>query len=103
MLCVVQITLLVWDQLRVVHAAREGARALAVSNNERDAVDAALRAGSLDEKSSTVEVFPVDRPAGTPSRVRVVHRARILVPFTDALMPDLTLIGTAWMRVERDP
>ncbi|MGH2830784.1 MAG: TadE family protein [Actinomycetota bacterium] len=103
MLCVAQVSLLVWNHMRVAHAAREGARELAVTNDVRAAEAAALRAGSLDASRATILIGPDDRPAGTSSRVTVRYRARMVVPFIARFAPEIEVTGTVWMRVERDP
>lgn len=103
MLAVVQVSLLVWDQLRVAHAAREGARVLALTNEPTEAADAALRAANLDPGLASVEIAPDDRPIGTPSRVTVRYRSRVVVPFMGRFAAEFTLEATVWMRVERDP
>jgi Flp pilus assembly protein TadG len=53
LLLVAQIGLLVSEQLAVQHAAREGARAAAVWNDDARARDAALNAGNLDPARTT--------------------------------------------------
>lgn len=103
LLLVAQVSLLVWDQLRITHAAREGARELSVSNDDERAVQAALRAGDLDAERTSVEVEPAERPAGTPALVRVRYRPAVVVPLVARFVPEVTLAAAASMRVERDP
>ncbi|HVL88923.1 MAG TPA: TadE family protein [Actinomycetota bacterium] len=103
MLVVVQVSLLAWDQMRVAHAAREGARALALANDASAAEEAALEAGRLERERAGIEIAPEARPAGTAARVTVVYRPRMLVPFVGRYAPEVTLNATVWMRVERDP
>jgi len=102
MLAVVQISLLAWDQMRVAHAAREGARMLALANDVAAVKEAALQAGALDGERTTIEVAPDSRPAGTPSRVTIRYRPRIVVPLIGRYVPEVTITATVWMRVERD-
>lgn len=103
MLTVVQVSLLVWDQMRVVHAAREGARVLAVTNEAGATKDAAVRAGDLEAERTTVDLGPPDRPAGTPSFVSIRYRPRIVVPYVGRFVPEFDVRAAAWIRVERDP
>lgn len=98
-LVLVQVGLVVRDQVRVTHAAREGARAAAVSADP----DAARRA--VDRSTA----FAPDRlevrvggRAGPGSQVTVEVRALVVtdLPLVGALLPDLTLSSQATMRVE---
>ena len=102
MLAVVQVSLLVWDQMRVAHAAREGARILAVTNDPDQAQQAALRAGDLDSSRATIVIDPADRPAGTPSRVTIRYRPGVIVPYVGRFAPEVMLTAVVWIRVERD-
>jgi Flp pilus assembly protein TadG len=103
LLLVAQVSLLVWDQLRITHAAREGARELSVTNDDGRAREAALRAGDLDAERTSVEVEPAERPAGTPVRVTVRYRPAVVVPLVARFVPEVELSASASMRVERDP
>jgi Flp pilus assembly protein TadG len=103
MLLVAQMGLLVSEQLAVQHAAREGARTAAVSNDDDAARDAALRAGNLDPDRTTIEVSPATRDVGT--RVTVtVHYEPVEVPLVGRFMPaDVRLHSAVSMRTERAP
>jgi Flp pilus assembly protein TadG len=103
LLLVAQVSLLVWDQLRITHAAREGARELAVGNDDERAREAALRAGDLDSERTSIEVEPAERPAGTPARVTVRYRPAVVVPMVARFVPEVELTASASMRMERDP
>src|SRR2546423_15245913 len=74
MLLVAQIALLVSEQLAVQHAAREGARAAAVWNDDGRARNAVLEAGNLDASRTTITISPSRRDVGTPVRVEVSFR-----------------------------
>lgn len=102
-LLVAQIGLLVAQQLTVQHAAREGARAAAVWNDDARARGAALQAGNLDPDRTEVVVEPSERPTGSPVRVTVRYRPGAM-PVVGRFLPgDLLLSATATMRTERAP
>ena len=101
MLLVAQVGLLVAEQLAVQHAAREAARAAAVSGNDAAARDTAIASGNLAEDRTTVDIAPSERTAGTLVRATVRYRAT-LIPGLGAFTPDaFTLEGSAAMRAER--
>lgn len=96
LMAIVQAGLVVRDQVAVVHAAREAARAAAVDPDPRRAVHAGRRV----VEGAAVEVAERG-PVGTPVEVRVEYRSRTRVPLVGPLVPDPTLTATAVMRVER--
>ena len=99
LLLVVQVGLVVADQVRVVHAAREAARAAAVDPSTTDARTAALDAAGLDGGRTQVRI--VARGAvGEHVTVEVRHRAVTDVPLVGPLVPEPTLTARATMRVE---
>jgi len=101
MLLVAQMGLMVSEQLAVQHAAREGARAAAVSNDDDAARDAALRAGNLDPARTTIAITPSTRDVGTPVSVSVEYQP-IEVPVVGRFMPvDVRLRAAVTMRTER--
>ncbi|MFN2614026.1 MAG: TadE/TadG family type IV pilus assembly protein, partial [Actinomycetota bacterium] len=73
MALVAQIGLLVSEQLAVQHAAREGARVAAVTNDDAAARDAALRAGALDPARATIDITPSTRAVGDPVTVSITY------------------------------
>jgi Flp pilus assembly pilin Flp len=96
LLAVVQVALVVRDQITVVHAAREAARAASVDPDPAGAVRAAHRTlpGS--------EVHVGARPAiGEPITVEVSYTSRTDLPLVGALFPDPTLRAHVVMRVEK--
>jgi Flp pilus assembly protein TadG len=97
-LVLVQGGLVVRDQLLVQHAAREGARAAAVSESMADVQDAAGRAGPLDRNRLTVTRSA--RQQGQPVRVTVRYRFRGAVPVVGRLMDRFTLSASVTMRAE---
>ncbi len=99
-LLVVQVGLVVADQVRVVHAAREGVRVASVDDRAGEARRAAVEAAGLAPARTAVSVG--DRgPPGRTVRVEVTYRAPTDVPLAGALVPDITLSAQAVMRVER--
>jgi Flp pilus assembly protein TadG len=103
LLLVAQIGLLVSEELAVQHAAREGARAAAVTNDDARARNAALSSGNLDPARATITVGPAQRDVGTPVTVSVAYDPA-LVPFAGTFIPSgFRLHATATMRTERAP
>jgi hypothetical protein len=96
LMAVLQVGLVVRDQVAVVHAAREAARAAAVDRDPSRAVGAAKRV------LARAEVDVGARPRlGEPIRVDVRYRARTDLPLVGALFPDPDLHARATMRTER--
>jgi hypothetical protein len=95
LLAAVQVTLVVRDQLAVVHAAREAARAAAVST---DPVGDGTSAGRQAVALGDLDVSIGSNGATVTATVRhVVHTD---VPLVGALVPDVHVTATATMRVE---
>jgi Flp pilus assembly protein TadG len=97
LLAAVQVVLVGRDQIAVVHAAREGARAAAVAaDGAGEGVAAATAASGLDSSRLAVSV------ADNGDRVTVIVRYRSAtdVPLVGAFIGDVTVTGTATMRVE---
>jgi hypothetical protein len=95
-LAVIQIGLVVRDQMGVVHAAREAARAASV---DRDP-GAPARAAHRTLPRAEVDVGPRPR-VGEEIRVTVTYHSVTGLPLVGALMPDPDLHASATMRVER--
>ncbi|MET0910107.1 MAG: TadE family type IV pilus minor pilin [Ilumatobacteraceae bacterium] len=95
LLAIVQLVVVVRDQLAVVHAAREGARAAAVSSApDGDGAAAARGATSL----TPLEVS-VGHTNGSAA-VTVRYQSRTDVPLIGAVLPDINVESTATMRDE---
>lgn len=93
----VQVALVARDQVGVVHAAREGARAAAVAADPVAQGTAAARgATTLDPARLSVEVAE----QGELVRVTVRYDAPTDVPLAGGLIGDVTLTATAVMRTE---
>ena len=99
-LLVVQVGLVVADQVRVVHSAREAVRVAAVDDRASETRRAALTAAGLRPARTAVEISGRGPPGGRV-RVAVTYRAPTEVPLAGALLPDITLRSHATMRVER--
>jgi Flp pilus assembly protein TadG len=100
LLALVQVGLVVRDQLLVVHAAREAARAAAVAGGDAgEARDAAL--GSVGLPADHVHVETA-RTGGSDPTVTVTVRADAStgVPLVGPLLGHLQLTGRATMRLE---
>ena len=95
-LAVLQVAFVVRDQLAVVHAAREAARAASVHRDPGEAVAAAHRTlpGADVEVGRRGDV-------GDPISVEVSYRSVTNLPLVGPLFPDPKLGSRAVMRVER--
>lgn len=91
----VQLAVVIRDQLAVISAAREAARAAAVSTDPSgDGSAAALATVRLAGMSITIS------NDGTSVTARVSHRTETDVPLIGMLIPDIDETATATMRVE---
>ena len=95
-LAIVQTALVARDQIAVVHAAREAARAASVDPNPARARAAAAQV--LDGASTHLSARPA---VGNQIRVEVSYKSRTDMPLVGSLFPDPTLRADAVMRVER--
>jgi hypothetical protein len=93
LLLVAQVGLVVRAQLLVQHAAREGARAVAVG-------DEAPAPVGLDPGRTSVAVARSGTGPGDRVTVTVTYRLVTDLPLVGPLVPDLDLRGRATMRVE---
>lgn len=99
-LALLQVALVVRDQVLVVHAAREGARAAAVSDEPGAARAAAMAGAGLVAARLDVDASGRGR-AGSRVRVLVRYRSPTDLPLVGPLVGDVALSGSASMRVER--
>ena len=96
LLALVQVTLVVRDQVAVIHAAREGARAAATTGaTAGDGVAAARQATALESGRLSVEVT-----IGAEVQATVRYRSPTAVPLVGHLLGDVTVRATAVMRAE---
>lgn len=98
LMLLVEVGVVMFDQLGVAQAAREGARAAAVSPNPGAAVAAATHATGLNQKAMTVRVG--SRTPGALVLVQVSYRSRIVLPFTNQTLVEPVLTSRASMLVE---
>ncbi|MBA2609184.1 MAG: pilus assembly protein [Actinobacteria bacterium] len=99
LLAIVQVGLVVRDQILVVHAAREAARAAAVSPDDAAARRAAVGSSGLEKGRIHVTVSGRGAPGSTLT-VTVRYSAPTQVPLIGPLVPDVGLRAVASMRVE---
>jgi TadE-like protein len=100
LLGLVQVAVVARDQVLVVHAAREAARAAAVDPDVDAARRAAEQAGPLTADRLTVDVAGRGE-AGSRVRVVVSYIEPLRLPLLGAALGDVTLSSSATMRVER--
>lgn len=96
---IVQVGSLVHDQVLVTHAAREAARAAAVSAEADAPRRAAAAGGGLQPERLRVATSPRGSP-GSYVEARVTYSSPTDVPVIGTLLPDLDLGAAAAMRVE---
>ena len=99
LLAVVQIGLVVRDQILVVHASREAARAAVVSAESDAARRAATGSSGLSARRLTVDAGPRGAP-GSTLRVAVRYVSPTEVPLIGPFLPDVVLRAVTIMRVE---
>ena len=103
MLLVAQVGLLVAEQLAVQHAAREGARVAAVTNDDDAACEAAVAAGGLASERASVVVEPGARDVGDPVRVTVTYQPTIMPVVARFVPSSIRLRASVVMRTESAP
>jgi Flp pilus assembly protein TadG len=97
---VVEVGLVVADQARVWHAAREAARVASVDDDEREIAYAAARSG-LNPLDIEVEPDAIHRRQGDPVTVSITYEPEGRVPMIGRLFERLELRGAASMRIEQ--
>jgi len=96
LLALVQVVLVVGDQIAVVQAAREGARAAAVTDGTaEDGITAARAATGLDAGRLAVQIA-----MGSEVQATVRYRSPTDVPIVGRLLGDVALQARAVMRAE---
>ena len=91
--------MVVSDQVRLWHGAREAARAAAVEPGRSAAVKAAERSG-LAPLTVFIDPEPAYRVAGRPVTVRLSYRPSSRLPVAGWLLSQLELHADATMRIE---
>jgi Flp pilus assembly protein TadG len=100
LLLLIQVGVLVRDQVLVIHAAREGARAAAVTGANADAAEkAAFAAAGLPLQSTEVITTPPG-PKHDLVQVQVQYTDSTDVPLVGRLLGDVRVTGTVSMRME---
>jgi Flp pilus assembly protein TadG len=94
-----QVALVARDQVLLVHAAREGARQAAVSDDDASVVTSARTATALAGARLDVRTGRLGR-SGTVT-VRATYRSPTDVPLVGGLLGDVRLGAAATMRSER--
>ena len=97
---VVQTGLVVADQGRVWHAAREAVRVAAVDDDPR-AIEAAAAAGGLEPLDVRIDPRSIYRKQGDPVTVTIGYQPISKVPVIGELFDRLELTATATMRIEQ--
>ena len=97
---VVQVGLLVADQARLWHAAREAARTAVVEPDPNAARQAVRRVG-LDHVDVGIVPEPAHRVQGKPLRVSLSYRPPDRVPLLGKLVRRVELRAAATMRIEQ--
>lgn len=104
LLLIVQVGIVVRDALALAQAAREGARAAAVSADDADARAAIVRAaGPLDSDRIEIVMSPGagERRRGEPVAVELAYVERLSIPIVSRFVSlDLPLRATATTRLE---
>jgi hypothetical protein len=95
---IVQVALVAKDQVLVVHAAREAARAAAVDPSARSVRAAAKAASPLRPDRLDVQLITEGRDR---ARVSVTYAAPTDLPLVGRLVGDVIVRATATMRIER--
>ncbi|MEA2460202.1 MAG: hypothetical protein QOH90_379, partial [Actinomycetota bacterium] len=95
----VQVGIVVGDQIRVWHAAREAVRVAAVDSDENH-VRRAAEAGGLSPLELEVDPETAYRVQGEPVTVNVSFSGSRRVPLLGNLIGPRTLVAEATMRLE---
>jgi hypothetical protein len=98
-LLMIQVGLVLRAQVMTVHAAREAARVVAVSNDPGQAASAVVSSSGFDAASVEVVVSGSAEP-GTDVSVSVEHDFATEVPLVGSLLGNVTLTARVAMRAE---
>jgi hypothetical protein len=96
----VEVGLLIGDQVRLWHAAREAARVAVVDPDDKAALEAA-RATGFGDLDISVRPERNFRRQGSPLTVQLVYDRPGAVPLVGALFSGVVLRSEATMRIER--
>jgi len=96
----IEIGLLVGDQVRLWHAARETARVAIVDSNP-DEIRRAAEHGGLAPVDIDVDPEFADRSTGRPLTVTLTYRPSGRLPLLGPLVANRTMTSSATMRLEQ--
>jgi hypothetical protein len=96
----VEVGLLVGDQARLWHAARDAARVAVVDPDEAD-VQAAAETGGLRPLEVEISPAPALRRQGDPLTVSLSYRPTARVPLFGTLLGRVQMRARATMRIEQ--
>lgn len=96
---VVEVGMVAADQVRLWHAAREGARAAVVDPNGDAARQAVDRSG-LEGVDLRISPNPAYRVQGEPLRVELSYQPRSRIPLVGEIVEGFELHADATMRIE---
>jgi hypothetical protein len=97
---IVQVGIVVVDQARVWHAAREAVRVATVDDDLGRIKEAAQRAG-LEPIDVEVDPQPVNRRRGEPVEVAVSYAPTSRVPLVSGIVSGIELRSVATMSIEQ--
>ncbi|MGH2750364.1 MAG: TadE/TadG family type IV pilus assembly protein [Actinomycetota bacterium] len=95
-----EIGLLVGDQVRLWHAARETAR-IAIVDSDPDEIRSTAERGGLAPLEVDVDPQFADRSTGRPLTVTLTYHPRGRLPVVGRLVANRALTSTATMRIEQ--
>jgi hypothetical protein len=105
LLLIVQVGIVVRDALALAQAAREGARAAAITADDDDVIEAVRRsAGPLDADRIVVLIEPTEseRRRDKPVTVRLSYEEHLRIPIVSRIVSlDVPLRSAVTMRLER--
>jgi hypothetical protein len=105
LLMIVQVGVVVRDALSLTHAAREGARAAVVTDDDAAIHQAVIgAAGSLDADGIDIAIDPsqAGRRRGESVRIDLAYELRLSIPIVSRIFTaTLPLRATSTMRMER--
>jgi Flp pilus assembly protein TadG len=103
LLLVVQTGLVLRDQVLVVHAAREAARAAAVETAKPPAPEVAARRAAVSSTGLEMARLKLDVTAQNGRyHATIRYRSPIVVPLVDVLVRDVPLVGNAALTRENN-
>lgn len=97
-LAALQVALVARDQVLVVHAAREGARAAALGGTDAEAAETAAAATGLRPAALQIHT---ERDEGGLVRVRATYSSPATVPLVGGMVGSVRLTAAVTMRLER--